>query len=191
VKRSFRFFVAGSDLSEGIARAESGEALLYVRSGYYDDEPIPIYKSACDIPGIDTTPSEASSFCPLYLALPTGTEVRVETIQMVKGGVNYKIAYGEHPEGFLIHFGGMFEDAKLMAGSCFAYSEDADAFTRCNSFFEQLTLGFVAVRDSRRLAYRVGSKAFELLKSGFPLQTNLSDWEIITPDAIPKRLRNK
>ena len=62
---------------------------------------------------------------------------------------------------------------------------------RCLVYAERLTAGYVRVRDSRRLSWMVGPEAFSLLKSGFPLQTFLTDWEILTVDAIPKRLRGK
>lgn len=121
--------------------------------------------------------------------MPSESQVLVKTIEVVAGGFSYKVDPEGHSHAFVVHFGGLYQGRKLIGVSCLFYAANEEAKLRCLEYAITVTDGFVPVRSPNHEVRQFGPMALDMLRSGFPVQTNRTDWDIISLDAIPKRKR--
>src|SRR5580704_3204745 len=89
--KRLQWFATKSDLMPGIAVFESKHRVKYVLTRWYDENLIPEYASALDIPNLGLTSKEWFPDLAKHVVLPAKTAVHVKTISLTKDGYRYDV----------------------------------------------------------------------------------------------------
>ncbi len=185
-----RFFATKADLEPGIRQFESQHRVKYVPIGVYYTEEIPEYLSALAIPGLGYAPEVWSPDMSSYIVLSVTINAYVNVIALSAGGMRYDVDPEDNPSAFMVQFGALRTDGRLIGGRYLFNSKEPDIRALCLEFAACVTSGFIQVRDPLRYPWQLGPEAFEMLKHGGTLQTCYSNDPVaLSKDDIPTRKR--
>lgn len=158
-----QFYATRQDLLPGLHRLESEVPLQYVlREMSPSPTPI-IFLSALEIPGLGVTQYDQGG--DVFLVMEKGTDITVEEVPQLKGGVLYDIGLAQNPTAFAFQPAGQFGEKTLIVGSVGTATGDPKSLALCKWFWRGLSKGFKKVQGY----YYVGPEAYRLLEQGWRL----------------------
>lgn len=159
-------FATRPDIEPGVQRVEAEMSLQYALADLYEGNRPRVYGSLLRTDELGISRTGVAIRSPIYLALPAGESIHVESVAQRKGGVRYSLTQAGNPRSIAIRLGGIFEDSCLVAGSVGTASEHPASLALYRAYVKHLTKGFRKIRF-----YLVGPDAARLLQEGKRLVT--------------------
>lgn len=165
-------FVTRNDIIPHLLRIENMHDIQYVSESFHNEEQIPTYYSALDIPNIGIATSDSFLMSNSYLIMPKNFIYRIDTIHLVgkPSIIKYNIDISKNLDLISISFGGFYPHKKtrVFIGSGIVYFRGATEKAKelYRPYGKYLTRSFVTIKDWRNRPWKVGPEALELLRNG-------------------------
>ena len=162
--KSLHFFATKRDLEALLVAAESQRRLKYV-CGWMSDVPEAVtLTSGFQIPNLGFAPSGTHNGEPFWLITDANAKVELEAIPQKRGGTQYGIDPGLHPESVFIWPGGVFEKSCVIAGRIGTGMINPVSMELLNLFAREMRRQFKRIKS-----FFVGPEAEQLLDAGYRL----------------------
>ncbi len=165
-------FVTRNDILPPLLRIERMHEIQYVSRAFHNEEQVPKYYSAIDIPEIGIATSTNFLMTNRYYIMPKNSIYHIDIIHRtdIQGLIQYKIDSAKNLDLITISFGGFYphNDGKVFIGSAVSYFKGATERAKelYRPYGKYLTRSFVTIKDWRGWPWKVGPETLELLRSG-------------------------
>ena len=163
----FMFYATARDLAPVLSFLESHKRLQYTPMRHVVSNKAQIYCSYADIPDFGRTNNPTAVNNPTYLVAPRGTAVRVESIPLRTGGINFAIGQRLNNDTVTIRPGGVYGHDVLLYGSIGTISKSKASLNLYDFIVEPYLTSFVQVHE-----FFLGPEAFDLWRSGIRLTSS-------------------
>lgn len=163
------FFATANDIKSILIDLESHFTVKYYKLGILETKEREYFDSISDMPnfGYSQTGDWNSDF--RFLIMPKEDDLKIEEIQLRKGGVKYTIDESLNINSLTFQLGGIYKDTVLLAGKL-GYTKDVDF---SNDFYKLFTTR-IKKEFSHIGSFFVGEDAKNKLIAGWRLVTNVN-----------------
>lgn len=155
------FYATKEDLLPVLKSIEEQSQIKYVLTGLLESADLQTYQTAADIPSLGIAKHENAIACAAYLVADREKNIVSHKRPQNAGGVRYEVSQMGNPQTITFQPGGLFDGKALLYGRIGTISDAPESLALFRFFATVLRKHF-----KKADIYYVGSKAYELWKSG-------------------------
>jgi hypothetical protein len=167
------FFATLIDIKPVLEEMERLCAVSYHKTGLFDNQDIPFYKTVFDAPNLGYTLNGDWNYTDTYLVMPKEEVLRIRNVPQRAGGTRYAVDQAINLDSVTLAMGGQYLNKEniLVASKIATISNTRFSLDYFKKFNFQLR------RYKKIGSFYVGKEAEEKLRNG---------WRLVTDDRRPK-----